>query len=85
MYVNFWFEAEGIKLREEIGVDNLMWESDYPHVASYYPRSWHEIERVLEGVSAADREKLLYKNALKVYDIEATVQARQTASPLLTV
>jgi uncharacterized protein len=85
MYVNFWFEAEGIKLREEIGVDNLMWESDYPHVASYYPRSWHEIERVLEGVSATDRQKLLYQNALKVYDIEATVRATRTASPSMTV
>jgi uncharacterized protein len=85
MYVNFWFEAEGIKLREEIGIDNLMWESDYPHVASYYPRSWHEIERVLDGVSSADREKLLYKNALKVYDIEATVRATQTPSPSIAV
>jgi predicted TIM-barrel fold metal-dependent hydrolase len=85
MYVNFWFEAEGIKLREEIGVDNLMWESDYPHVASYYPRSWHEIERVLNGVSAADRQKLLYQNALKVYDIEATVQPTRTQSPSMAV
>ena len=34
MYVNFWFEAEGIKLRDAIGVDNIMWESDFPHVAS---------------------------------------------------
>ena len=80
MYVNFWFEAEGIKLREAIGVDNLMWESDFPHVASYYPRSWHEIERVLQGVSAADRRKLLFQNALKVYDIEATVRRVEASS-----
>jgi predicted TIM-barrel fold metal-dependent hydrolase len=73
MYVNFWFEAEGIKLREEIGIDNLMWEADFPHVASYYPRSWDAVERVLEGVSADDRRKLLYENALRVYDIEATI------------
>ena len=48
IYVNFWFEAEGIKLRHDIGIDNIMWESDFPHVASYYPRSWHEVNRVLE-------------------------------------
>ena len=81
MYVNFWFEAEGIKLRNDIGVDNLMWESDFPHVASYYPRSWQEIERVLQGVSTADRRKLLYENALKVYDIENTVCTVQALSP----
>ena len=48
MYVNFWFEAEGIKLRHHIGIDNIMWESDFPHVASFYPRSWESIERVVD-------------------------------------
>jgi len=58
MYVNFWFEAEGIKLRHHIGIDNIMWESDFPHVASFYPRSWESIERVVDGVPPEDRRKL---------------------------
>ncbi len=70
MFVNFWFEAEGIKLRNEIGIDNIMWESDFPHVASYYPRSWENIERVLEGVLEGDRRKLLWENATKVYGMK---------------
>jgi predicted TIM-barrel fold metal-dependent hydrolase len=76
MYVNFWFETEGIKLRHLIGIDNIMWESDFPHVASFYPRSWDSVERVLEGVSPDDRRKVLYENALCVYQLEATVQAK---------
>ena len=72
MNVNFWFETGGIQLRHEIGIDNIMWESDLPHVASYYPRSWESVERVLDGVGADDRRKLLYENALRVYRIEAT-------------
>lgn len=79
MYVNFWFEAEGIKLRQDIGIENIMWEADFPHVASYYPRSWESIERVLNGVSAADRRKLLYENALRVYDIQANVRETVTS------
>jgi uncharacterized protein len=73
MYVNFWFEAEGIKLRHHIGIDNIMWESDFPHVASFYPRSWESIERVVDGVPPEDRRKLLYENALRVYGAAATV------------
>jgi predicted TIM-barrel fold metal-dependent hydrolase len=76
MYVNFWFEAEGIKLRHDIGIDNIMWESDFPHVASYYPRSWQEIERVLEGVPEEDRRKMLFENALRVYRIDAKVAVK---------
>lgn len=70
MFVNFWFEAEGIKLRHDIGIDNIMWESDLPHVASYYPHSREEVERVLQGVPAVDRPKLLYENALRVYQVQ---------------
>jgi predicted TIM-barrel fold metal-dependent hydrolase len=73
MFVNFWFEAEGIKLRHDIGIDNIMWESDFPHVTSYYPRSWKSIERVLQGVPPGDRKKLLYENAMMVYRIESSV------------
>jgi predicted TIM-barrel fold metal-dependent hydrolase len=75
MYVNFWFEAEGIKLRHDIGIDNIMWESDFPHVAAYYPNSWKSVERVLDGVPSDERRKLLYENALRVYQIKATVAA----------
>ena len=75
IYANFWFEEEGIKLRHDIGIDNIMWEADFPHVASYYPKSWESIERVLDGVPADERRKLLYENALRVYNIKATVAA----------
>ena len=73
MYVNFWFEDEGIKTRHHVGIDNIMWESDLPHVSSYYPRSWEAIERVLQGVPADDRRKLLYENAVQVYQIKAMI------------
>ena len=52
-----------------------LWESDFPHVASDYPRSWEAVERVLEGVDEGDRRKLLYENALRVYQIKTTVAA----------
>ncbi|HLG70239.1 MAG TPA: amidohydrolase family protein [Chloroflexota bacterium] len=70
MFVNFWFEDEGIKLRHDIGIDNLMWESDFPHVASYYPKSWDAVERVLDGVPDEDRKKLLYENAVRIYGLQ---------------
>lgn len=75
MFVNFWFEEEGIKLRHDIGIDNIMWEADFPHVAAYYPNSWDSIERVLKGVPADERRKLLYENAIRVYGIKVLVPA----------
>jgi predicted TIM-barrel fold metal-dependent hydrolase len=80
MFVNFWFEDEGIKLRHEIGIHNIMWESDFPHITAYYPDSWTAVDRVLQGVPEEDRTKLLYENALRVYGVKAKVSAKK-ASP----
>ena len=67
IYVDFWFETVGIQLRECIGVDNILWESDFPHITSTYPNSWNAVEHSLAGVSAADREKVLFRNAARLY------------------
>lgn len=75
MYVNFWFEEEGIKLRNDIGIDNIMWESDFPHVAAYYPNSWDSINRVLKGIPENERRKMLYENAVRVYNLKVTMPA----------
>ncbi len=83
MYGAFWFEDEGIKTRHDIGIDNIMWESDLPHVSSFYPRSWEVVERILDGVGSEERRKMLYGNALQVYGIEPSAISDQVliASP----
>ena len=67
MYVDFWFETVGIELREFIGVDNILWESDFPHITSTYPDSWGAVEHSLAGVPSEEREKLLFRNATRLY------------------
>ena len=67
MHVNFWYERAAIEQRHAIGIDNLMWESDFPHVASTYPRSWEFVERCVQGVPEPERKKLLYENAMRIY------------------
>ena len=67
VYVNFWYEQAGIELRQQVGIDNIMWESDYPHIASTYPDSWKFVERSLQGVPEDERKKMLYLNAQSLY------------------
>jgi hypothetical protein len=37
--LSFQEDAIGIRLRDIIGVDNMMWGSDYPHSESTFPES----------------------------------------------
>jgi hypothetical protein len=44
--LSFQEDAIGIRLRDVIGVDNMMWGSDYPHSESTFPQS----RKILAGV-----------------------------------
>jgi uncharacterized protein len=71
IYVDFWFETVGIQLREYIGVDNILWESDFPHITSTYPNSWDAVEHSMAGVSSEEREKILFRNAARLYRLNS--------------
>jgi len=57
----------GVFTRELVGVDNLMWSSDYPHTDSTWPNSREVIARDFEGVPAEQRHKMVYSNAAALY------------------
>jgi predicted TIM-barrel fold metal-dependent hydrolase len=57
----------GVKLRHDIGMDNIAWESDYPHSDSSWPHAAEELERVLEGVPDDEVNKITYENACRWY------------------
>lgn len=67
IYVDFWYEKAGMELRHMIGVGNIMWESDYPHIAATYPKSWRFVEASLAGVPEEERKRLLYLNTVELY------------------
>jgi predicted TIM-barrel fold metal-dependent hydrolase len=69
LYVAVWFEAHGIDSRHEIGVDRIMWETDFPHNTSTYPDSWEAVERVLANVPEAERRPILWENAARLYGL----------------
>ncbi len=50
MYATFQDDRIGVLLRDQIGLDRLMWASDFPHSDSTWPHSREVIERDFEGV-----------------------------------
>jgi predicted TIM-barrel fold metal-dependent hydrolase len=77
--VAVWFERHGIESRYDIGIDKIMWETDFPHNTSTYPDSWKAVERVLETVPGDERQLILWKNAAKLYGLDIA-KADGTAS-----
>jgi predicted TIM-barrel fold metal-dependent hydrolase len=50
--LSFQEDAIGIRLGDAIGVDNMMWGSDYPHSESTFPRSRKTLARVPDDEQA---------------------------------
>jgi predicted TIM-barrel fold metal-dependent hydrolase len=70
LYATFINDAYGIAHRHEIGVGNIMWSSDFPHSATFWPHSREKIAKDFAGVSEADRKKMLSENAAKLYGFD---------------
>ena len=69
-FISFQEDAIGIRLRDVVGVDTLMWGSDYPHTESTFPRSREITDRILADVPEKERELILCGNAANLYGFD---------------
>jgi predicted TIM-barrel fold metal-dependent hydrolase len=68
--LSFQEDAIGIRLRDAIGVDNMMWGSDYPHSESTFPRSREILKAILAGVPGDEQAKIVGGNTARVYHFD---------------
>ena len=68
--LSFQEDAVGIRLRDVIGVDNMMWGSDYPHSESTFPQSQKILADILAGVPADEQAKIVGSNTARVYGFD---------------
>ena len=67
VYVAYIEEALGVKYREDIGVDRILWSSDYPHAASTWPESGRFIDRDFANADPSDKQKIVHDNVAELY------------------
>jgi len=85
VYACYWFEQTAPRrLLDKVGVDNIMFETDFPHPTSLYGEDVHA--RITGGLSDCEesvRRKILWDNAQKLYKVEgptAQDEARRAAA-----
>jgi predicted TIM-barrel fold metal-dependent hydrolase len=62
-----WFDSTGLKTREHIGVNNLLWSTNFPQATSTWPQSRQSIDRCFEGIPEDVRRQVLVDNAARIY------------------
>jgi predicted TIM-barrel fold metal-dependent hydrolase len=70
VFLSFQEDAVGIRLRDVIGVDNMMWGSDYPHSESTFPHSRKILAEILAGVPEDEQAKIAGGNTARLYGFD---------------
>jgi uncharacterized protein len=70
IYATFWFEGRDTAAAiRHVGVDNVMFETDFPHPVCLYPRPLEQARKGLGDLTREERRKVLSTNAARVYGI----------------
>lgn len=70
VFCSFQEDALGIQEREAIGMDGLVFGSDYPHPESTFPRTRSIMGERLKDVAEPERDKILFSNAVRIYGFD---------------
>jgi predicted TIM-barrel fold metal-dependent hydrolase len=68
---NFWFSVidltSSLALRHEIGVENIVIESDYPHADSTWPETRQRAEKALSGLPEHEVRQICWQTASRLF------------------
>jgi predicted TIM-barrel fold metal-dependent hydrolase len=69
MYLTFVSDQRGLEHRQELGVDRIMWSTDFPHPATTWPNSQSIVEKDFEGIPETERDLMVAGNASRLYGL----------------
>jgi predicted TIM-barrel fold metal-dependent hydrolase len=70
LYVMFWYEQVGpSKLVQDIGVNNILIETDVPHPTCLYPGAREHFAKVMADLDPLVRKRILQDNAAELYRV----------------
>jgi predicted TIM-barrel fold metal-dependent hydrolase len=69
-YWGFFEDHVGVRLRHEVGVDRMMWSTDFPHIVTRWPNSLKVLDSQMKGVPDGERRKMAAENAIRFFRLE---------------
>jgi predicted TIM-barrel fold metal-dependent hydrolase len=80
VYACFFRDPVGIQLIDQIGPDNVTFETDYPHTDTTWPDTRQVVAAMVEGLSDELVHKLLRGNAIRLYGLDLDRGPRRPAA-----
>ena len=80
IYGCFFEDDFGLQSRAAIGIDQITFESDYPHQDSTWPHTQDYAERAMAGLSDEEIFKIIRGNAIKLFGLPAQIETATAAA-----
>ncbi len=71
----FMDDPVGVQMRNHIGVDRVLWSTDFPHDPSDWPNSQQTIEHEFAGVPDDEKRLMLAGNAIRFFRLGDSYEA----------
>jgi predicted TIM-barrel fold metal-dependent hydrolase len=78
-HASFQEDPVGMALRHEVGIHNLLWGNDYPHIEGTWPHSEEVTGRSTQGLTRAELAKIMGLNSARLFNIEVPERYRLKA------
>ena len=69
MACTFMDDEIGLRMRHEIGVENILWSTDFPHPATTWPRSREVVAHQFADVPVSERDLICAGNSARIYGL----------------
>ncbi|WP_419928847.1 amidohydrolase family protein [Candidatus Poriferisocius sp.] len=75
-------DPAGVKLRHEIGIDNIAWECDYPHADSTWPTAATQLAGEFAAADCSDDDinKIGWENSCRWFGVDVSDMDRDAVS-----
>lgn len=67
---SFIVDPLAIRLRHVIGINNITWSTDFPHMNTDWPESRRNIEEQMGDIPAVDRRRIIRDNAVEFFNLQ---------------
>lgn len=64
------FDEGSTAVRHDIGIDRIMWGSDYPHPEGSWPKTAEKMGKYLTGIPESELDLMLSDNAIECYELD---------------
>jgi predicted TIM-barrel fold metal-dependent hydrolase len=71
----FFDDPVGMKVRHEIGVDSIIWGSDFPHVVTTWPDTHEILGREMAGIPGEEKRKMMAQNIIDFLHLDGVAEA----------